>query len=272
MELKFFCPHWGSEDLPFAKFAAKVKAAGFDGVEMSLPFDETVKENILNELKKNELLYIAQHWETVDADIIIHKKAYEKRLRHLAAAKPLFINTQTGKDYFSFEENKSLIELAANIQRETGITIIHETHRGKFSFAAHITKSFLQQIPYLQLTLDISHWCNVAESFLHDQKDAVELAIERTHHIHARVGYTEGPQVPDPKDDLWKDALEQHLRWWQQVVNHKLKTGMQSVTITTEFGAPPYTVLLPQTHEPISRQWENNIFMMQYLKQNLVLR
>lgn len=272
MEIKFFCPHWGSENLPFAEFAAKVKDAGYDGVEMSLPFEQSEKENILNEIKKNNLLFIAQHWETVEPEVEAHKMGYEKRLRNQAAAGPLFINSQTGKDYFSFEENKCLIELAASIEKETGVTIVHETHRGKFSFAAHITKTFLQLIPSLQLTLDISHWCNVAESFLHDQQEAVEIAIERTHHIHARVGYTQGAQVPDPNDELWKEALEQHLHWWQQVVNNKIKKAAQTLTITTEFGAPPYTVLLPQTHEPISNQWQNNIFMMKYLKQNLVLQ
>jgi hypothetical protein len=29
---------------------------------------------------------------------------------------------------------------------------------------------------------------------LHDQKEAIDIAIERADHIHARVGFTEGPQ------------------------------------------------------------------------------
>jgi hypothetical protein len=272
MNLKFFCPHWGSEDLPFPVFAAKVKSAGFDGVEMSLPFDAVRNEETIKELQKNSLLLIAQHWETVDPAIELHRAKYEDRLRHLAAANPLFINTQTGKDYFSFEENKSLIDLAASIEKETGIKIVHETHRGKFSFAAHITKTYLEQLPHLELTLDVSHWCVVAESFLHDQQEALQLAIERTHHVHARVGYTQGPQVPSPKDALWKEAVEHHLQWWQKLVKHKIKNGEETLTITTEFGAPPYTVLLPQSHQPISDQWENNVFMMEYLKENLVLQ
>ncbi len=271
MELKFFCPHWGSEQMAFADFAAKVKAARYDGVEMSLPWDAAQKQKIITELERQDLLLIAQHWETVEPDVKQHRITYEKRLRHLATVKPLFINTQTGKDYFSFEENASLIELATQIEKETGVKIVHETHRGKFSFAVHITKTYLQKLSGLQLTLDVSHWCVVAESFLHDQIEAVNLAIENTHHIHARVGYTQGPQVPCPKDVLWKEALEQHLRWWQKVADHKIKKGHHEFTITPEFGAPPYTVLLPQTHQPISDQWENNIFMMEYLKENLVI-
>ncbi|MGZ3848653.1 MAG: sugar phosphate isomerase/epimerase family protein [Flavisolibacter sp.] len=271
MDLQFFCPHWGSEHLPFGEFASRVKAAGYDGVEMSLPYDPQQKEIILETLSQKDLLWIAQHWETVDSQIGLHRLAYEQRLRHLAAARPLFINTQTGKDYFSFEENSSLIRLAASLEQETGVRILHETHRGKFSFAAHITRDYLLHWPGLQLTLDVSHWCAVAETFLEDQLETLQLAIRHTHHVHARVGYTEGPQVPSPKDDLWKEALGHHLRWWQAVVDLQIQRGADVMTITPEFGAPPYTVLLPQSHQPISDPWENNLFMMAYLKSNLRL-
>lgn len=271
MELQFFCPHWGSEHMPFDEFAARVKNAGYDGVEMSLPFERLKKEAILEVLDNQGLLFIAQHWETIDSQIDPHTRAYEKRLRNLASAGPVFINSQTGKDYFSFDENNSLIQLASAIEKETGVTIVHETHRGKFSFAAHVTKSYLQKLPGLRLTLDISHWCAVAESLLHDQPDAIELAIKHTQHIHARVGYSQGPQVPDPNDILWKEALENHLGWWQKVADARQRSGAKTFTITPEFGAPLYTVLLPGTHQPISDQWENNVFMMEYLKKNLVV-
>ena len=74
--------------------------------------------------------------------------------------------------------------------------VLHETHRNKFTFAAHITFDYPNRIPELRITLNASHWVNVAESFLEEQ--AIDLAIKRTEHIHARVGYPEGPQVPDP--------------------------------------------------------------------------
>lgn len=36
MKISIFAPHWGSNDLPPEVFIAKVKEAGFDGIEMSL--------------------------------------------------------------------------------------------------------------------------------------------------------------------------------------------------------------------------------------------
>jgi hypothetical protein len=157
-------------------------------------------------LKQYELLLIGQHWETIDPDFETHKINYEKRLRNLVTPQTLFINSQTGKDYYSFNENDALIKIADRISAQSGVQIVHETHRGKFSFAAHVTKDYLRSIPQLQLTLDASHWCNVAETLLLDQQEAISLAIDRCFHIHARVGYSQGAQVPDPRDPLWKDG------------------------------------------------------------------
>jgi hypothetical protein len=270
MNLQFFCPRWGMAHLPFEDFIRKVKDAGYDGVEMDLPFDEKEKIGYLYTLKQYDLLLIGQHWETVDADFETHKVNYEKRLRNLVTPQTLFINSQTGKDYYSFIENEALIKIADRISAESGVQIVHETHRGKFSFAAHVTKDYLRSIPQLQLTLDASHWCNVAETLLQDQQDAISLAIDRCFHIHARVGYSQGAQVPDPRDPLWKEALDTHVGWWKRVVAAKKTKGIETVTITPEFGAPPYMILLPDTHKPIIDQWEVNVFMMNYLKEVLI--
>ena len=121
-------------------------------------------------------------------------------------------------------------------------------------------------MPNLRITLDISHWCNVAETFLEDQQDAVDLAIERTDLIHSRVGYQEGPQIPDPRAPEWQDAIETHTNWWDKVIELKKKKGASQFSITTEFGAPPYLLLMPFTRQPITSQWEINVHMMKTLK------
>ena len=266
MEIKFFCPHWGSSDLDFAEFCVKVKIAGYDGVEMSLPIDQLEKKNILRTIKSNGLLYVAQHWETATFDFNQHKKEYRERLLNLASADPLFINSQTGKDFFSFEQNAELIHIASEVSSQTGIKIIHETHRGKFSFASHITFDYLNRLPDLRIGFDISHWCNVAESYLHDQQSAVDLAISRADHIHARVGFPEGPQIPDPRAPEWKEAVDIHVGWWKSIVERNRAEGKNLFTITSEFGPYPYMMILPNTQQPIVNQWEVNVYMKNMLK------
>lgn len=266
MNIKFFCPHWGSEKLDYKSFFEKVKNAGYDGVEMSFPNDQSQKSEIIQLLQTFELDIIAQHWETSTANFSLHKKEFRERLINLASIRPLFINTQTGKDFFKYEQNAELIEIAIDISQKFGIKVIHETHRGKFGFASHIMSEYLRRIPELRLTLDISHWVNVAESWLEDQKDMVNLALSRTDHIHARIGFPEGPQIPDPRAPEWKLALDKHVTWWQQVVNFRRKNNQEGITITPEFGPYPYMTILPTSKEPIANQWEVNLYMMEYLK------
>lgn len=264
MKLLYFCPLWGSESMPFEEFLHQVKEAGYDGVEMSFPLNEKERDSKAKLIDSFGLKLIAQHWETVDSDHALHRRNYEIRLRNLAATQPLFINTQTGKDYYSFDQNRSLFELANDIATETGVPVFHETHRGKWSFAAHITKDYLERLPDLKITLDISHWCVTAETFLEDQKEAVDIAIRSAAHLHARVGYTEGPQVPDPSVPLWEQALNKHLVWWDQVVD--ANKNKEYFTVTPEFGAPPYMVLHPKTGDPLVDQWEVNVWMMDLFK------
>lgn len=270
MKLQFFCPRWGSESLSWDAFCSKVKEAGFDGVEAGVPFDEHEKDAMQTALQQHQLQFIGQYWQSFEQDYTAHKDAYLFHLHHLAKLNPVQIDAQTGKDYFSFEQNKELFDAATSFTKETGITVAHETHRNKALFAAHVTKQYLEQIPSISITADFSHWCVVAESFLEDQQPAVALAIQHTIHIHARVGHTQAAQVTDPALPEWNDALQTHLLWWKQIAAHHQKTGKEILTITPEFGPAPYMIHHPLTKEPLADQWAINMWMMNYLKKELL--
>ncbi len=268
MQVKFFCPRWGAESISWEAFAIKVKEAGFDGVEGSLPFDEREKNEIITSLKKYNLLFLGQYFQSFEKDFSAHRSNFEKHLRNLAGANPVAIDSQTGKDYYSFEQNKELFDLAAQVSKETGVPIYHETHRNKALFAAHSSGDILTRIPALQITADFSHWCCVAESYLEDQQEAVTLACSRAAHIHARVGHPEGPQVNDPRAPEWKTALDAHLQWWDAIIDYRRKAGANITTITPEFGpAPGYMPTIPYTQAPVADQWDINVYMMNLLRQ-----
>jgi len=263
--IKFYVPEWGNT-LPFAQFCQNVNDAGYDGVEMALPPDPDEYQPILDTLHDHDLELIGQYYQSFERDLNEHVRSYETYLRHLANARPVLINCQTGKDYFTFDQNRHLFELAARISVETGIKIIHETHRNKALFAAHIAQQYLTALPDLRICLDISHWCTVHESLLDDQPEAVQLALSRADHIHSRVGYPEGPQVNDPRAPEWETTLNTHLAWWDTVVETHRANGTQ-LTIMTEFGPAPYMPLQPYTQEPLASQWDVNVFMMNLLKE-----
>lgn len=101
---------------------------------------------------------------------------------------------------------------------------------------------------------------------LSDQKEAVQLALLKTGHIHARVGHPQGPQVNDPAAPEWKPILDQHLAWWDEIVRIHKENKAKVLTITTEFGPSGYLPTLPYTQQPVADQWSINVFMLNLLK------
>lgn len=266
-DLKILATSWGFQGTMDA-FCAKAKMEGYDGIELWWPTDnKKVQDEIFTALKAHDL-EIGFLCGGSQSNPQEHLEFYKRMID--AAAKqtiqrPLYINNHSGKDYFSFEDNKKFIEHTQALAKETGILICHETHRGRMLFAAHITRNFLERYPDLRLTLDISHWCNVHESLLADQKETVEMALERTDHIHARIGHPEGPQVNDFRAPEWELVVKQHFEWWDKIVERKKRNG-ERMTILTEFGPPDYMPTMPYTRQALSDQWAINVHMMHLLR------
>ncbi|WP_395808279.1 sugar phosphate isomerase/epimerase family protein [Daejeonella sp.] len=265
--LKILATSWGFQGT-MDEFCAKVKKEGYDGIELWWPTNnKKAQDDIFAALKKYDLEigFLCGGSQSNPQEHL----AFFKNMIDAAAKqniqRPLYINNHSGRDHFSFDDNKKFIEHTQALAKETGILICHETHRGRMLFAAHITRKFIESFPELRLTLDISHWCNVHESLLADQQETVEMALSRTDHIHARIGHPEGPQVNDPRAPEWEPVVKQHFEWWDKIVERKKKNG-ELVTILTEFGPPDYMPTLPYTKQPLGNQWEINVHMMQVLR------
>jgi sugar phosphate isomerase/epimerase len=261
LEIKVMNTSWGFNG-SFDEYCGRTKTLGYDGVEIWWPSKDEQKE-IFDALQKHELavgFLIAGH----SPDFANHKKEFEHTLKAVCDnknQKPLYINCHSGKDYFTFKENSQLIEMTIEQEAKCGIEILHETHRGRMCFAAPVTRDFLNQYPDMKLTLDISHWCNVHESMLENQKETIEFALTRVGHIHARIGHEEGPQVNDPRAPEWSKHVDQHLSWWDTVLGHREKMGKKTMTFLTEFGPPTYLPTLPYTQQPVADQWAINTYM-----------
>jgi sugar phosphate isomerase/epimerase len=255
------------EHISWNEFGKLAKQAGFDGIEVFVPFDEQEKKELVSVLKENELLLIGQYYQSFEKDFELHKDSFKKHLQHLASVDPLLIDSQTGKDYFTSSQNGELFSIASDISKNTGVPIAHETHRNKALFAAHIAGELLMQNPNMHITADFSHWCVVSESLLEQQEDAVALAVKRAIHIHARVGSSQSAQVTDPRAPEWQNELETHLHWWEEIFRFRRSIGAKLFSITTEFGPPPYMVSLPFSGQPLADQWEINMFMKELMQE-----
>jgi sugar phosphate isomerase/epimerase len=262
-ELLFMATNWGFEGTA-DEFCAKAKKEGYNGIEVWVPGDEKGRKEIVAATQKHGLA-LGLLGGGGSKDPQKHLAEFKEGINAGAALKPVYINCHSGKDFFTYDQNKLFIDFTTELSNKTGIPIYHETHRGRALFAGHITRNFIEKNPSLKLTLDISHWCAVHESLLWDQAETVDLALSRTHHIHARVGHAEGPQVSDPRAPEWQDAVKAHLDWWDKIVERKKKNG-ERMTILTEFGPPDYMWTLPYTRQPLSDQWAINVHMMNILR------
>ena len=265
-ELKILATNWGFNGT-MDEYCAKVKKEGYDAIENWWPMDKDGQDEMFSALKKYNL-EVGFLWAGSQSNWKEHLDSFKKMID--AAAKntlqrPLYINCHSGRDYFNFEQNKAFIDHTIQLSKETGVLICHETHRSRILFAAPVARQFIEKIPELRITFDVSHWCNVHETLLQDQQETLDLTLSRVDHIHARIGHPEGPQVNDPRAPEWENALKAHFAWWDKVAQRKKQNG-ERMTVLTEFGPPDYMPTLPYTHQPMSDQWAINVHMMKLLK------
>jgi len=265
-QLKILATNWGFQGTT-DEYCAKVKKEGYNGIEIWWPPEKNAQDELFTALKKYGLevgFLTAGHESNFNDHFNSFKKMIEAAVTNKMQT-PLYINCHSGKDYFSFEDNKKIVDYTLELSKGSGIKIYHETHRSRMLFAAPVAKRFLETIPAIRITFDVSHWCNVSESLLQDQQETLALALQHADHIHARIGHPEGPQVNDPRAPEWQDAVDAHFKWWDKIVELKKQKG-EVLTILTEFGPADYMPTLPYTRQPLGDQWAINVYMLQLLK------
>lgn len=265
MKIKILSPLWGHEHLEYKVFLHKMKQAGYDGFDTWVPDDPNEKKLLFDYLQKYEMHIVTHQHQAGGSNFEEFKSSFLKNLFICAEPNPILINSHTGKDYFSLEQNLQLIDVAQEFSEKTGITVAHETHRGRVGYCPQMINEIFVSRKDFSITADFSHWVCVTESMLQNFSEILDEAINRTKHIHARVGFEEGPQVPDPRGPEWKYALDNFLKWWDRIIQVNAKADCKILPITTEFGPQPYMPSIPFTNRPIANDFEINCFMKDLL-------
>lgn len=268
MKLLWTKSKWEMWDHPLPHFLARAKADGFDAVEIYLPAQPESPSEIQRQVSDHGLLLVAQI-NTQGPDAAGHLDTLERRFALAAETTPLLINSHTASDVFPYEDNLRIFTRACELARASGLTFTHETHRSRPTSSGPQTRRYLDALPDLHLTADFSHWFCVHESDLANQPQNVALAIARTRHIHARVGFDQGPQVPDPLAPEWADWTARHLALWRRIIAARQATGASFLTLTPEFGPPPYMPIEPHTQRPLADAWTVNVNFRNWLTSRL---
>jgi hypothetical protein len=90
------------------------------------------------------------------------------------------------------------------------------------------------------------------------EQDLLDRCAQHVHHIHGRVGYAQGPQVPDPRAPEYAAELTAHERWWDRLWESMRARGFATATFTPESGPDGYLHLMPYTQKPVADLWEIN--------------
>ena len=276
MKIKYICTFWGCENQTAKEFLLNVISNGYDGVEINFPDNSEFIDEFKTEIENiratinTDFIFIAQQVVSNKKETVneyIHR--ITERLEFLAKLKPDFINSHTGKDYYDFSDNCKIIEITDNLSKKYNVPIIHEIHRGRFSFHLKTLQRYLELFPKLNLVADFSHFCVVSESNLEDQTELLTKIYPKIKHLHARIGFEQSPQVNDPFAPEWQSYLDKYLIWWKEIIEYHKKRNCNHITITPEFGPFPYMPEEPFTKKPLVDQWETNLQMKKYLQQNL---
>ena len=268
MRLIFGKSKWEMWDDPLEQFLQRVTDSGFEATEIYLGSLKESPDEIARLHSVHGLRLIGQIL-TQGQSYGEHIQSFESQFEFAAQCIVAFINCHAGRDIFSFEENLQIFQRVVELSRSSGIPILIETHRGRPTYSAIETRRYLEALPDLRLTADFSHWMVVHESDLADQSINLETAIARADYIHARVGYAEGPQIPDPRAPERDHAVTRHLGLWQKIIDQHKKDSKEALYITPEFGPPVYMHTAPFTNQPVGDAWEQNVYMRDLLASTL---
>jgi hypothetical protein len=266
MGIKILSPQWGHEHLPLNDFLDKVRLSGYDGVDTWIPVNRDDKRLLFDYLQHHQMYLVSHQHRAEGSTFKKFRASFIKNLKECAEPRPILINSHTGRDYFSFEQNLALVDTALEFSSKTGIRVIHETHRGRLGYSPQMLIDFFAARPDFRITADFSHWVCVTESMLENYKLIMDEAIKRSSHIHARIGFEQGPQVADPRAPEWAYALHKFLDWWDRIVSVNNQLGIPLFTITTEFGPEPYMPKVPFSDKPMVNQFEINVYMKDLLR------
>jgi sugar phosphate isomerase/epimerase len=266
MELRILKTLWGHQGT-LADAVAECVKHGFHGLEGQAPSLPPERHEFRARLSEAGLDYIAEictagsYVPDRHASPSEHLESLRQRANAAMECRPLFLTVIGGCDAWGIEESVDFFGEAMAAGESLGVGMSFETHRGRSLFNPWATRDILKQLPGLRLTCDYSHWCVVCERLIDTEPEILALCAGRAHHVHARVGYDQGPQVPHPAAPEFGEALAAHERWWRQIWEHQRARGVAVSTMTPEFGPDGYLHCLPFTGAPVADLREINACM-----------
>ncbi|MEZ4699012.1 MAG: TIM barrel protein [Rhodothermales bacterium] len=252
MTLDLYRTTWGIEEA-WETLLPRLAGMGYAGIEA--PLIHLQRHDPDGALLRHNGLRCIPMLFTEGDDPAAHAASFRTQFEAAVAYAPPVVTCHSGRDRWSDAEAERYFARVLAIEADFDVPAAHETHRGRILYNPWTTARLLDRFDGLRLCADFSHWVCVCERLLDGEEAILEACAGRTAHVHARVGYAEGPQVPDPADPAFSAELEAHERWWDAVWADQKRRGVATSTLTPEFGPPPYLHTAPHTGQPAADLW-----------------
>ncbi len=259
MTLALFASAWSFGGLDACR--REVDSGVFDGIEGPPP--NSIAE--ARALASSGVPYIAEicsggsYAPASSVPYEVHLADHRAQVARAVECGARFCSCLVGSDSWPLSKAVEFYGRALELGKELGAELSFETHRSRPTFHPWQTVELLRALPELRLTCDFSHWCVVCER-LPDDEAVMGAVIARARHLHARVGYAQGPQVPDPRAPEYETELLAHEGWWRRIAIAVAARG-ESISATPEFGPDGYLQQTPFTRKPVADLAEINRWM-----------
>jgi sugar phosphate isomerase/epimerase len=281
-KLKFIKTLWGIDEPISSSLFKSIKAEGYDGVEvirLAWALSNDSKETLIASANEAGLAIVCQmhtcggylddDYEYAYCDSFSmskHKEDFQLQLQQCVAILEQvdaggFVNVHAGVDAWTLEQAIDFLTFALEAISQVDVTVTFETHRQRLFCNPFMTRDLLQrsELAELKLNADLSHWYCACERVF-DAKQArdepwwpavLQSVAERCHYIHARFGWSQGPQMADPSTPECESERMLQMQAWQVLLQTMIARDGDCF-VSPEYGPPPYLPVMPGTQEPVA--------------------
>ncbi|HEX6591752.1 MAG TPA: sugar phosphate isomerase/epimerase [Moraxellaceae bacterium] len=272
MDIRFYRTFWGVRSgarSSYIEFADEARADGYDGLEVPVPLEKSRQEDLRSALDEHgfdlvaEICTAGSYVPDRRATPTQHRDDFERKLEAIHHFGARQINCMAGCDAWPLAQSVDFFGELIALAKQAGIPISFETHRSRTLFTPWVARDMALALPELYFTCDFSHWCVVCERLIDTEDDSLQIVAPRARHIHGRVGYDQGPQVPHPAAPEYAAALAAHQCWWERCWQGMQVAGLKECTLTPEFGPDGYLHHQPFTDMPVGDLRQINRWMLE---------
>ncbi|WP_158302154.1 sugar phosphate isomerase/epimerase family protein [Paenibacillus mesophilus] len=227
----------GQREWTFEEKFEKIAEAGFTGIVGFVP-EPAEAERWRRKLDEYRFGFGALAFPRKREDLrkVLHQA------KHFGAQ---YINAQVMDSFVIGDEAIALLNGLIDEAAAAQMPFFAETHRGRVTQDLHRTVEYVNAIPDLRLTIDLSHYVVAGE--LADGSAQAEPffddLLRRTSAIHARV--SNGQQIQVDIGPNGEHPMVPHfMRWWENGVRYWLQEALPGdvLPVLPELGPPSYGI------------------------------